>query len=78
MERLGRRRFLASLTRSSNQRPITVSNPTPTTQSPPRAKMNVYTFMLIVSFVALLIGSVLLFSELLRYGSYPWWKASGS
>jgi len=40
--------------------------------------MNVYTFMLIVAFISLLIGSALLFGELLRYGSYPWWNASGT
>ena len=36
--------------------------------------VNVYTVMLIVSFVALLIACLLLFLELRRWGSFPYWS----
>jgi hypothetical protein len=36
--------------------------------------LNIYTVMLIVSFSALLIGSILLYLELKNYGSFPWWS----
>lgn len=36
---------------------------------------DIYTVMLIISFVAVLIACVLLVMELGTYGSYPWWKA---
>jgi hypothetical protein len=55
-----------------------VSSSSPTTQPTPQRKMNVYTFMLIVSFVAISLGAILLFTELMKYGSYPWWSTSGS
>jgi hypothetical protein len=34
--------------------------------------------MLILSFFALVIGSVLLYLELTQYGDYPWWVTSGA
>ena len=36
---------------------------------------DIYTIMLIISFVAILIACILLWVELSRYGSYPWWTA---
>ncbi|WP_425617648.1 hypothetical protein NA78x_001329 [Anatilimnocola sp. NA78] len=35
---------------------------------------NIYTVMLILSFLALVTGTVLLSMELNRYGEYPWWN----
>jgi hypothetical protein len=41
--------------------------------------LNVYTVMLIVAFVAITIACLLLYLELSRWGSFPWWKpASGA
>ncbi|WP_254511037.1 hypothetical protein [Anatilimnocola floriformis] len=40
--------------------------------------INVYTVMLILSFLALVTGTVLLSMELNRYGQYPWWKTPAS
>ncbi|MEO2009969.1 MAG: hypothetical protein ABGX22_14940 [Pirellulaceae bacterium] len=44
-------------------------------QSLQKQPLNVYTVMLIVSFFALLIGTILLYLEGSNYGSLPWWKA---
>lgn len=38
--------------------------------------LNVYTVMLLISFIALTIGSILMFLELQRYGSWPQWRVS--
>jgi uncharacterized membrane protein affecting hemolysin expression len=35
---------------------------------------NIYTVMLILSFLALIIGTALLSMELNKYGEYPWWN----
>jgi hypothetical protein len=32
--------------------------------------------MLIISFISILTACLLLYIELSRYGSYPWWNAS--
>ncbi len=39
---------------------------------------NIYTVMLILTFLALVTGTVLLSMELNRYGSYPWWRTPAS
>jgi hypothetical protein len=40
--------------------------------------LNVYTVMLIVAFCAISVACLLLYMELRRWGSFPWWKpASG-
>ena len=39
-----------------------------------KSNPNVYTVMLILSFIALTTGAILLFMELQRYGSWPQWK----
>ena len=36
--------------------------------------LNVYTVMLIVAFCAISIACLLLYLELRRWGSFPWWK----
>ena len=35
---------------------------------------NVYTWMLVLSFIATTIGAILLYLELQQYGDFPWWK----
>ena len=37
---------------------------------------DVYTVMLIIAFISILTACLLLYIELSRYGSYPWWNAS--
>jgi hypothetical protein len=37
---------------------------------------NVYTVMLIISFICIVTACILLYVELTRWGSYPWWKTS--
>jgi len=39
-----------------------------------KQRLNVYTMMLILSFIAICIASTLLYMELNRFGNYPWWK----
>jgi hypothetical protein len=41
-----------------------------------KQKMNVYTVMLIVSFICLLTACLFLYLELRRWGSFPWWDVS--
>lgn len=38
---------------------------------------SIYTMMLILAFIALVIGCLLLYLELNRNGSYPWWNTGG-
>lgn len=42
----------------------------------PKPGTNVYTVMLIMSFLALLTATTLLAMELGRFGSYPQWKTT--
>ncbi len=44
-----------------------------TTPAVRKQSLNVYTVMLIISFIAICVGCVLLYLELQRFGSYPWW-----
>lgn len=40
--------------------------------------LNVYTMMLLISFIALVTGSVLLYLELQPYGNFlEWWQTTG-
>lgn len=39
-----------------------------------KQRLNVYTMMLIISFIAICTAIVLLYMELNKYGAYPWWK----
>jgi len=56
--------------------PSSAANP-PAAQKP---GPNVYTVMLIVSFLSIVTACVLLYMELNRFGNYPWWQtgAGGS
>ena len=49
----------------------------PNTPAPVAQKQgtNIYTVMLILSFLALTTGAILLYMELSKYGPYPWWGA---
>ena len=40
-----------------------------------KRQLNVYTVMLIIAFFAITTASLLLYLELRRWGSFPWWKA---
>jgi len=43
-----------------------------------KPRLNVYTMMLVISFVAITFGSVMLLLELKRWGEgYRWWDTSG-
>ncbi|PQO48004.1 hypothetical protein [Blastopirellula marina] len=44
--------------------------------NPPKQKVNIYSMMLILSFIALLVGAILMYMELNRFGSFPQWKVS--
>ncbi len=37
--------------------------------------LDIYTVMLIISFLAVFTAVIILWRELSTYGSYPWWKA---
>jgi hypothetical protein len=41
-----------------------------------KQRADVYTVMLIISFICIVTATVLLYAELERWGSYPWWKTS--
>jgi hypothetical protein len=41
-----------------------------------KQRMNVYTMMLIISFICIVTACVLLYMELKRWGNYPWWSTS--
>ncbi len=46
-----------------------------------KQEFNIYTLMLIISFIALLIGTLLLFLELNKYGTFPGtfpWKTTNA
>ena len=46
----------------------------PQSASAPKQSFSVYTMMLIVAFISLVIGSVLLYNELNKYGAFPQWN----
>jgi len=39
-----------------------------------KSPLNIYTAMLMISFIALTIGAILLYMELQRWGSWPQWN----
>ena len=39
-----------------------------------KQKPNVYTVMLIVSFICIVTACILLYGELTLWGDYPWWN----
>ncbi len=48
-------------------------------KGPPEQKQraNVYTMMLIISFIAICVACTVLWFELQDYAPYPWWKTEG-
>ncbi|UUO06042.1 hypothetical protein M4951_22110 [Blastopirellula sp. J2-11] len=44
--------------------------------NPPKQKLNIYSMLLILSFIALLIGAILMYLELNQFGTFPQWKVS--
>jgi uncharacterized membrane protein affecting hemolysin expression len=42
-----------------------------------KQSLDVYTMMLVISFICVLTASLLLYFELERWGDYPWWRATG-
>jgi hypothetical protein len=54
-----------------------LASPTGAAEAPvQKQKTNVYTVMLIVSFVCIVTACVLLWLELQRWGSHPWWNTN--
>lgn len=54
-----------------------LANPTIGTPSPSRKQeTNIYTVMLIVSFLCIVTACLLLYFELRRWGSFPWWNTA--
>lgn len=43
-----------------------------------KQKTNVYTVMLIISFICIVTACILLYIELTRWGEFPWWNTSGA
>ncbi len=43
-----------------------------------KQRINVYTMMLILSFIALVTACILMYTELQSYGTYPWWNTSSA
>lgn len=41
-----------------------------------KQRADVYTVMLIISFICILTATILLYAELERWGSYPWWNTN--
>lgn len=41
-----------------------------------KQRNNIYTMMLILSFLGICVACVLLWLELQEYGAFPWWKTS--
>lgn len=39
-----------------------------------KSSLNIYTVMLLISFMALTTGAILLFLELQRFGNWPQWN----
>lgn len=53
--------------------PSSAANPGPVQKQ----GTNVYTMMLILSFLFLCVACTLLYLELQNYGQYPWWRVTG-
>jgi hypothetical protein len=68
--------------RKSGSKPEKKAKPTKKAAAPAKRaplvvqkpETDIYTVMLIVSCLSVLVGCLLLYLELSRYGSYPWWK----
>ena len=54
--------------------PSSPSQPAPSTQ---KQGTNIYTVMLMLTFVFIVTATVMLAMELNRFGTYPWWQTPG-
>lgn len=43
-----------------------------------KQKTNIYTMMLIISFICIVVACILLFWEVTLWGDYPWWRTDES
>jgi hypothetical protein len=41
-----------------------------------KQRLNVYTVMLIISFICIVTSCIVLYMELSRWGNYPWWSTT--
>ncbi len=51
---------------------------TPKIEAVQKQKPSIFTVMLILSFLAIAMASLLLYLEARQWGSYPWWKPGTS
>lgn len=51
-------------------------SPSPGAARTVKQPVNIYTVMVLLSFVFLLIGTICLGVELSRWGNFPWWNTS--
>ena len=52
--------------------PVSVSAGAPAPAQ--KQRINVYTVMLVISFICIVVACILLYMELGRWGNYPWWR----
>ena len=51
----------------------------PQTSAPTtKHRFNIYTMMLLLSFIALTAGALIMYYELQKYGSFPYWRTTGT
>jgi hypothetical protein len=55
--------------------PNSVENPVG--EAVQKQKLSIYTMMLLIAFLAITTACLLLYLELRRWGSFPWWKTQG-
>lgn len=63
--------------KSSSKKKRGKTSPARDGDAPQAKQWNVYTALLLVTLLCLTIGSLMLYMELMRYGSFPWWKTDG-
>jgi hypothetical protein len=54
--------------------PQDLAGPGPDEPVEQKQRANIYTMMLLLSFIALCVACTLLWLELQAYGAFPWWK----
>lgn len=58
--------------------PSLVSQPAGTEIPAQKQRANIYTVMLIISFICILTATLLLYFELERWGDAPWWNTDAA
>lgn len=56
--------------------PSLVNQPVGTEVPVQKQRADVYTVMLIISFICIVTATILLYAELERWGTYPWWNTN--